>query len=168
MYAINSYLDLGAGVLILWYGGNLAMGNHEGGLTPGQLITFQLYWNLINGAYKGLIDILTNFTRSAGAASRIFSLIDALPDIDVDSGTPLSRDEIHGEIEFRKVGFHYQMRPDHKVSPSSASPLPNSRRSWKVFNCSFALEPHVRIRLLLGPHQRQVLWLGGPEEARAR
>jgi ABC-type bacteriocin/lantibiotic exporter with double-glycine peptidase domain len=43
MYAINSYLDLGAGVLILWYGGRLAM-HGEGGLTPGKLITFQLYW----------------------------------------------------------------------------------------------------------------------------
>jgi ABC-type bacteriocin/lantibiotic exporter with double-glycine peptidase domain len=118
MYAINSYLDLGAGVLILWYGGNLAMGNGEGeggGLTPGQLITFQLYWTLINSAYKGLIDILTSFTRSAGAASRIFSLMDALPDIDPDSGTPLSREQIFGGIEFRGVGFRYQMRPDLKV-----------------------------------------------------
>lgn len=46
MYAINSYLDLGAGVLILWYGGRLAM-HGEGGLTPGKLITFQLYWWVI-------------------------------------------------------------------------------------------------------------------------
>jgi ABC-type multidrug transport system fused ATPase/permease subunit len=114
MYAINSYLDLGAGVLILWYGGNLAMGDHRG-LTPGQLITFQLYWNMINSAYKGLIDILTNFTRSAGAASRVFALIDALPDIDIDSGTPLERNQIRGEIEFREVDFFYQMRPDLKV-----------------------------------------------------
>lgn len=114
MYTINSYLDLGAGVLILWYGGNLAMGSNQG-LTPGQLITFQLYWNMINSAYKGLIDILTNFTRSAGAASRIFALMDSLPDIDLDAGTSLVRDQIHGEIEFRNVGFSYQMRPEHKV-----------------------------------------------------
>lgn len=85
------------------------------GLTPGQLITFQLYWNMINNAYKGLIDILTNFTRSAGAASRIFALMDSLPDIDLDAGTPLPKDQIKGEIELRDVGFFYQMRPDHKV-----------------------------------------------------
>ena len=43
MYAINSYLDLGAGVLILWYGGRLAM-QDDSSLSPGRLITFQLYW----------------------------------------------------------------------------------------------------------------------------
>jgi ABC-type bacteriocin/lantibiotic exporter with double-glycine peptidase domain len=34
MYTINSYLDLGTGVLILWYGGILAMEGKDG-LTPG-------------------------------------------------------------------------------------------------------------------------------------
>ena len=32
MYAINSYLELGAAVLILWYGGRMAMNNQDGRL----------------------------------------------------------------------------------------------------------------------------------------
>jgi ABC-type multidrug transport system fused ATPase/permease subunit len=137
MYAINSYLDLGAGVLILWYGGNLAMGDRQGGLTPGQLITFQLYWTMINGAYKGLIDILTNFTRSAGAASRIFALIDALPDIDIDSGAPVERSQLRGEIEFREVDFFYQMRPAHRVlSGVTLRILPGTTCEWAPLSCS--------------------------------
>ena len=41
--AFNNYLDLGAGVLILWYGGSIVMdvdGHHS--LTVGKLITYQL------------------------------------------------------------------------------------------------------------------------------
>ena len=36
----NNYLDLGAGVLILWYGGSIAMGG--GSITVGSLIKYQL------------------------------------------------------------------------------------------------------------------------------
>ena len=52
-FALTNYLDLGAGVLILWFGG-LTIFNIESGridnsdLTIGKLITFQLYWNMIN------------------------------------------------------------------------------------------------------------------------
>jgi ABC-type multidrug transport system fused ATPase/permease subunit len=64
---------------------------------------------------QGLIDILTSLTRSAGAASRIFSLMDSLPDIDINRGIPVQAKDIKGNIEFRNVQFTYQMRPDHKV-----------------------------------------------------
>ena len=67
MYTINSYLELGTAVLILWYGGLMAMHN-EDGLSAGKLITYQLYWNMLNNAYKNLLDIVTSFTRAAGAA----------------------------------------------------------------------------------------------------
>jgi len=65
MSAINSYLDLGAGVLILWYGGWLAI-QHDGRLTAGRLITYQLYWNMMNSSYQSLVDIVNTFTRAAG------------------------------------------------------------------------------------------------------
>ena len=32
--------------------------NNEDGLSPGKLITYQLYWNMMTGAYKGIVDIL--------------------------------------------------------------------------------------------------------------
>ena len=39
--ALNDYLDLLAGVLILWYGGSIAMNPH-GAISTGQLITYQV------------------------------------------------------------------------------------------------------------------------------
>lgn len=39
--AMSSYLDMGAGALILWYGGSLAM-DGEDRMTAGRLITYQL------------------------------------------------------------------------------------------------------------------------------
>jgi hypothetical protein len=41
---------------------------------------------MMTSAYKGLLDILTSFTRAGGAAQRVFALIDSMPDIDVDIG----------------------------------------------------------------------------------
>ena len=62
-YAFTNYVDLGAGVLVLWYGGNVVM-RHEG-LSMGDLITFQLYWTMLNSAWKGLNDVINSFTRAA-------------------------------------------------------------------------------------------------------
>ncbi len=39
--AMSTYLDMGAGALILWYGGTLAM-DGEDRMTAGRLITYQL------------------------------------------------------------------------------------------------------------------------------
>ncbi|CAI7924646.1 unnamed protein product [Closterium sp. NIES-53] len=82
--AINNWLDLGASVLILWYGGVLVM---EGHMRLGQLIAFQLYWNLIQSGYQSIMSVLMSLTKASGAAQRVLSLIDSLPDIDPDAGT---------------------------------------------------------------------------------
>ncbi|CAM6042906.1 unnamed protein product [Sphagnum compactum] len=108
--AINDWLDLGASVLILWYGGVLVMDNR---LSIGRLITFQLYWNQIQGAYKGIMSVLMSLTRAAGAAQRVLSLVDALPDIDPNAGTMVSH--LDGAIKLEAVHFAYQMRPEHPV-----------------------------------------------------
>lgn len=114
MYAMNSYLELGAAVLILWYGGKMAM-SHKDDMSPGRLITYQLYWNLLNNSYKNLLDIITSFTRAGGAAQRVFSLMDSLPDIDIDAGIKLKDDQLIGHLEIHDVDFAYQMRPDAMV-----------------------------------------------------
>ena len=41
MYMINSYLELATGVLILWYGGSMAIDGKDG-MTAGMLITYQV------------------------------------------------------------------------------------------------------------------------------
>eukprot|EP00039_Didymoeca_costata_P007517 m.100707 g.100707 ORF g.100707 m.100707 type:complete len:916 (-) comp13720_c0_seq5:44-2791(-) len=108
--SFTNYLDLGGTVLILWYGGSLAM---AGRATVGTLVAFRIYWGMINNAYKSLMNVLSGFTRAGGAAQRVLSLLDSCPDIDPDVGKELT--DIKGHISIRNVEFAYQMRPNEKV-----------------------------------------------------
>lgn len=112
-YALTNYLDLGTSVLLLWYGGTVAMDPDQSSLTAGKLVTFQLYWNMINSSYNSLVGVLNSFTRAAGAAQRVLSLMDNLPDIDPHAGRVV--ESVRGEFRFEKVQFFYQMRPDNVV-----------------------------------------------------
>jgi len=111
-YAFTEYIELSISVLLLWYGGSVAMVD-ESVLTVGKLITFQLYWNMLRNSYSTLVENVNSFTKAGGAAQRVMSLLDNLPDINPDFGIKL--DEVKGNIELRDVEFHYQMRPDKKV-----------------------------------------------------
>jgi len=111
-FLTTSGLDLGAGALILWYGGMVAMSDPDQ-LSVGELVTFQLYWAMINSGYKSLNGMLNNFTRAAGAAQRVVSLLDSLPDIDTEAGRKIK--SFDRNLELTQLGFHYALRPDNKV-----------------------------------------------------
>jgi len=111
-YALTEYIELSISVLLLWYGGSVAMVN-QGILTIGNLITFQLYWNMLRNSYTSLVENVNSFTRAGGAAQRVMSLLDNLPDINPDEGEKIT--EVAGDIELQEVEFFYQMRPDVKV-----------------------------------------------------
>eukprot|EP01090_Pellita_catalonica_P010235 TRINITY_DN2169_c0_g2_i2.p1 TRINITY_DN2169_c0_g2~~TRINITY_DN2169_c0_g2_i2.p1 ORF type:complete len:607 (-),score=91.41 TRINITY_DN2169_c0_g2_i2:35-1597(-) len=113
-FALTNYLDLAVGVLLLFYGGSVAM-EEDSDLSVGALITFQLYWNMINSSYTSLTNVLTSFTRAGGAAQRVISLMDSRPDIDPHAGHKVTRQTLQGDIELQDIHFHYQMRPDNKV-----------------------------------------------------
>ncbi len=106
--AFNNYLDLGASVLLLWYGGSIAM-SADPAITVGSLIKYQLYWNMINNSYQALNNLLNSFTRAAGAAERVLTLVELLPDI--HPGGTLPADHLPCELELQGVVFRYQMRP---------------------------------------------------------
>merc|ERR1711871_487822 len=84
---LNGSLDLGAGVPILWYGGTIAM-QVDGSISVGDLITYQLYYNMMNNSIQALSGVLNAFTRAAGAAERVLSVLDLPPDIDPNNGAP--------------------------------------------------------------------------------
>ena len=46
----------------------------------------ELYWNMIRGAYGALNNLVVQFTTARGAAQRVFEMLDALPDVDLDAG----------------------------------------------------------------------------------
>ena len=108
-FALTSYLDLSAGVLILAYGGFIAI-NYPSHLSVGKLITFQLYWQMINSSYQNLAGVLNSLTRAGGAATRVIQLLESLPDIDPNAGLALEKESIRGNITVEDVEFRYQMR----------------------------------------------------------
>ena len=85
--AFNNYLDLGAGVLILWYGGSIAM-KGDGAITVGSLIKYQLYWNMINNAWQVrasisrvqqlMIDSIPRFVSAIARRDRIPHFVRAI------------------------------------------------------------------------------------------
>jgi ABC-type multidrug transport system fused ATPase/permease subunit len=121
-YSLTNYLDLATSVLLLWYGGGVAMGDHAGSLTVGKLITFQLYWGMMNASYTSLIFVLNSFTRASGAAQRVLTLMDSLPDIDLTQGLQL--DHVRGDLEVKDLQFAYQMRPDNPVLKGVSLKIP--------------------------------------------
>ena len=63
----------GAIVVVLWEGGRLVL---AGALTPGTLVAFLLYAVTISGAITSLAGFWGNLQEAAGAAKRIFELLD--------------------------------------------------------------------------------------------
>ena len=109
--ALTGYLDLGSGVLILYFGGLLV---YNGEMSVGELVTFQLFWNMMNNAYQSLQGLITSFTRSAAGAEKVFSLWDSDPDIDPKKGNDVGWN-VGGHLQLQDVSFYYQMRPDNIV-----------------------------------------------------
>ena len=123
MFTMNTFLELGASVLILWYGGMMVM-DEKDKMTMGNLITYQLYWNMLNNSYKSLLDIVTSFTRGAGASQKVFSIIDSIPDIDANIGIRVNPCDIIGHLSIKSVSFAYQMRPDRNALQDISFDIP--------------------------------------------
>jgi ABC transporter transmembrane region len=133
--ALASYLDLLSGVLILYFGGQLV---YRGELSVGDLVTFQLFWNMMNNAFRKLArlvlppftnsranelvvlfseslqGLITSFTRSAAGAEKVFSMWDSHPDINPAIGSDIDW-KVEGRLQLKDVSFYYQMRPDNIV-----------------------------------------------------
>lgn len=113
--AFTSYLNLGTAVLVLWYGGELVCESKGELMSIGKLITFQLYWNMMNNAFISLTNVFNDLIRSSSAAERVFSLIDARPEVDPDAGEPVVRDHVKGHLVLKGLEFRYSTRPDNLV-----------------------------------------------------
>lgn len=114
VYGYAKYIDLGTTVLILWYGGSAIFSGK--GATLGTLVAFQLYWNMMNGAFNALSDVVNDLIRAASAAERVFNLMDKRPGIDPHEGREV--DDIVGEIKIENLSFCYSCRPEKMVLKS--------------------------------------------------
>jgi len=102
-----SYL---ASAVVLWYGGRLVL---DGKMTVGNLTSFLIYSMMVAFALGALTDLWADFMRAAGAAERVFELIDRQPAIPSSGGERLP--SVQGRVEFQQVRFAYPTRPDVPV-----------------------------------------------------
>jgi ATP-binding cassette subfamily B protein len=108
--AIASTASFAAAALVFWYGGRLVL---RGEILPGQLMTFLIYTLIVAMALGGLADLWADFMRAAGAAERVFELLDRAPAIPSQGGAQPAH--VDGEVQLASVQFAYPTRPDVRV-----------------------------------------------------
>ena len=105
-----SIAGYGAVALVLWFGGRLVVG---GQMTPGELTSFILYTLTVAFSIGAIGDLFTDFMRAAGAADRVFALLDRTPSIPLEGGERPS--ELRGRVALEDVEFRYPSRPEAVV-----------------------------------------------------
>lgn len=108
----RGYMNMCTSALILWYGGHLVM-DPDPSMTIGNLMTFQLYWNMINNAFLSLGNVFNELIRSSSAAERVFQVMDSVPEMDPDEGEKVT--SCKGYIVCENVHFTYRTRPSNEV-----------------------------------------------------
>lgn len=125
---VVSFTAFGAVALVVWEGGRLVL---DGALTPGTLVAFLVYWILIAGAVTSLGGFWANLQEAAGAARRIFDLLDEPVLLgEPESPQPLP-DPVYGRVRYEGVRFRY------------GASLP-----WVLDGINVALEPGETVALV--------------------
>jgi ATP-binding cassette subfamily B protein len=96
--------------LVMGYGGRLVT---SGSMSIGQLTAFLVYTLVVAFSLGALGDLWADFMRAAGAAERLFEILDRDPTIPSEGG--LVPEEVVGRIEWSHVEFAYEARPDATV-----------------------------------------------------
>ncbi len=101
---VVTFVAFGAIVLVVWEGGRLVL---AGELTPGQLVTFLLYAVTISGAITSLAGFWGNVQEAAGAAHRLFEILDAPRTIVAPAVPTRLPDPPQGIVRYEGVSFRY-------------------------------------------------------------
>ncbi|MEQ8673114.1 MAG: ABC transporter ATP-binding protein [Aggregatilineales bacterium] len=92
--------------LIVWYGG-VNINSTVGGLTIGGLQAFISYITFMMWPVQDMARVYAQMQQSVASAERVFSLVDAQPDL-VDREGSVDPGTIRGDIEFTNVNFFYE------------------------------------------------------------
>ncbi len=103
-FGVITFATFAGVVVVLWQGGRLVL---EGNLTAGQLVGFLLYTIYIAAAIGTLVSFFSSFQESAGAAERVFQILETTPAIaDPARPAPLPQ-PVRGHIAIENVSFRY-------------------------------------------------------------
>jgi len=98
--------------VVLWLGGHELL---VGGITPGALSAFIFYAALVAGAFGSLSEFAAELQRAAGAAERLFELMDAAPAIAAPAAPLLLPAPPRGAVAFAGVHFAYPTRRERQA-----------------------------------------------------
>ena len=94
---------------ILWIGGHDAI---AGRITAGDLSAFIFYAVVVAASVGAISEFAADLQRAAGAAERLFELLDAKPDISAPPNPVHLPRPAEGAVAFENVTFHYPSRPE--------------------------------------------------------
>ena len=100
-----TFAAFGAIVGVLWVGGRLVL---DGALSPGTLVAFLLYAVTISGAITSLAGFWANLQEAAGAARRIFEILDHPVDIESPTAPRRLPTPVRGVVRYEGVTFRYE------------------------------------------------------------
>ena len=100
-----TFAAFGAIVMVLWEGGRLVL---AGALTPGTLVAFLLYAVTISAAITSLAGFWANLQEAAGAARRIFELLDHPVAITSPKDPRVLPTPVQGVVRYEGVTFRYE------------------------------------------------------------
>lgn len=102
----------GSIVFVIWQGLLMTQGvNPE--ITSGDFYSFILLTIMIAGSFGSLPEMYSNIQKTIGATANLMAIIDE--PIEQEIFTGVQKPEIHGNISFHHVSFHYENRPDITV-----------------------------------------------------
>ena len=101
-----TYILNGITLVILLYGGHLAMG---GSLSIGTMVAFMEYRGQLTAPVRTLGFLVTMGTRAASSGQRIFEIMDTVSEV---SESPNARrlEDVQGHVRFENVSFSYSRR----------------------------------------------------------
>jgi ABC-type multidrug transport system fused ATPase/permease subunit len=102
---VGTVAALSAIALVMWYGGRLAI---AGTMSVGALTSFLVYTMFVAFSLGALGELWADFMRAAGAAERVFEILDRKPLM--TRGVGLRPDTVRGEVELVGVDFAYPAR----------------------------------------------------------
>lgn len=106
-------LVMGAIGVVIWIGGLDVI---SGRTSPGELAAFVFYSLLVGLAAGAISEVIGELQRAAGAAARIFELLQTPSEIRMETTANRALPEtIRGDIDINNLTFSYPSRPDVRV-----------------------------------------------------